>query len=87
VATTSASKAEATNDLVEFTFERKTYQVKPTTEWSIEVAENMEDGKVVSVLREVLDGDGYKRFRDTKPSLPKVGEFFQALQEAVSAGN
>jgi hypothetical protein len=82
------AKAEATNAPLDFTFENTKYQILPTNEWPFEALEAMEDGKVLTILRHVLVGDGYKTFAATKPNVGRVTAFYEDAQKVLGiAGN
>lgn len=84
----SARKADATQTNIKFTYGDETYEVLPTTEWTLDTVEAMEDGKIVAILKSILVGDGYARFAATKPRLGELTEFFEALQAELGiAGN
>lgn len=81
------ARAETTDSPIVVSWKSKNYKVIPTKQWSIEVLEAMEDGKMTYILRNILEGDGYQRFRDTKPLASEVGEFFEKIQKAIAPGN
>lgn len=81
------ARNEATDTPITVTWKGKTYKVIPSAQWDIEVLEAMEDGKMTYILRNVLDGDGYQRFRATKPLASEVGEFFDKITKAIAPGN
>ncbi len=82
------ARNEALDTPITVTWKGKTYKVVPASKWTIEVLEAVEDGKMTYILRNVLEGDGYTRFRATQPLASEVGEFFEKVSKAVSpAGN
>jgi hypothetical protein len=79
---------EATDKPITVTWKGKTYRVIPSTEWTIETIEAMEDGKMTHMLRGMLADDGYARLRETKPLLPDLTDFFEKVQKALGiSGN
>ncbi len=79
------ARAEALDTPTTVTWKGKTYKVKPSSQWDIEVLEAMEDGKMTALLRGILEGDGYARLRATKPLVDELGEFFDKIQKAIGA--
>lgn len=82
------ARAEATDSPITVTWKGKTYKVKPSTQWDIEVLEAMEDGKMTKILQGVLEGDGYARLRATRPLVSELGDLFDKIQKALGvSGN
>ncbi len=81
------ARNEATDTPTVVVWKSKNYKIVPSNKWDIEVLEAMEDGKMTYILRNILEGDGYKRFRETKPLASEVAEFFEKIMKAVAPGN
>lgn len=80
--------AEATHALIEFEYDGETYAVLPTNDWTLDALEHFEDGKVLSLLREVLAEGGYAKFRASHNAVADIQGFMAALQKAQGiAGN
>ncbi|ALX67275.1 hypothetical protein [Microbacterium sp. XT11] len=85
---TNPTAAEALAQPIPFTFEGQKYSVLPSSEWSLDALEAFEEGRVLTLLREVLDGDGYATFRKTHNRVADLNEFVVAMQKAIGiAGN
>ena len=81
------ARNEALDTPITVSWKGKTYKVIPSSKWTLEVLEAVEDGKVTYILRNILDGDGYQRFRETSPLATEAGEFFEKVMKAVTPGN
>ncbi len=82
-----AAKAD-TQKTIDFTYDGTTYQILPTAEWPFEALEAMEDGKVLTILRYILLGDGYKTLAAKRPNVGQITDFFEAAQKELGiAGN
>lgn len=79
------ARNEALDTPITVTWKGKTYKVLPSSKWDIEVLEAMEDGKMTYILRNILEGDGYQRLRETKPLVTDLAEFFDKVQKALGA--
>ncbi|WP_336628443.1 MULTISPECIES: hypothetical protein [unclassified Microbacterium] len=80
--------AEAVHALIEFSYDGETYAVTPTNDWTLDALEAFEDGKVLTLLREVLAEDGYSKFRQSHNAVADIQGFMAALQKAQGiAGN
>lgn len=92
MATTKTTKnpiaAEALHSNIEFEYDGESYAVIPTNDWTLDALEHFEDGKVLSLLREVLAEGGYAKFRQTHNAVGDIEGFMAALQKAQGiAGN
>lgn len=75
--------------LVSFDFEGHTYDVPKAEEWTLEALEAYEDGRVATLVREMLGAEQWAAFKDS-PEPRKVGDlnrFFEAAQKALNLGN
>ncbi|AWY04850.1 tail assembly chaperone [Microbacterium phage Floof] len=86
--TTNPIAAEATHSHIEFEFDGDTYTTLPSNDWSLDVLEAYEEGKILTALRGILTNDGYARFRKTHASQEDLNSFMVAMQKAQGiAGN
>lgn len=84
----SAPAAEALAQSIEFEFRGAEFAVLPTTEWSLDALEAFEDGKLVTLLREVLTDGGYAAMKAVAPKVGDLNEFVAAMTEALGiSGN
>lgn len=81
--TTAAAAIEALAvERIELTFQDETYSVLPSSEWTLDIIEAFEEGRVAGFLKEVL-GDDYAKLRATKPKPDTLSEFVSALTTAA----
>jgi len=85
---TTPTAAEALAEKVPFTYNGVDYQLEPTSEWSYEVLEAFEDGRLSSFLRGVLGDEQHEKFKATKPRVKDLEGFVLGLQGALGiSGN
>jgi len=86
--TKSPTAAEALGEKLPFTYNGEEYLVDPTSEWTYDVLEAYEDGRLVGFLRGVLGDEQHERFKATKPRVREINDFVTELQSALGiAGN
>lgn len=86
---TNPVAAEATGaETLEFEYDGETYGVRPTSSWSLDALEAFEDGRIASLLREVLAPGDYARFRKGHNTVAELTELVEAMQDVLGvAGN
>lgn len=72
--------------LVTFDFEGHTYSIPAAEEWSIDALEAYEDGKLATLLREIL-GDGWTVFKSVPRKVGDLTALFAEAEKALNAGN
>lgn len=87
--TSNPAAAEALDaERITFTHDGVDYATTPTSEWTLDALEAYENGRILTLLREVLLDGGYDRFRETHTRVADLTDLFQALAEALGlAGN
>ncbi len=86
--TTNPIAAEALALPIAFVFEGHEYAVLPTSEWTIDALEHFETGKIVGMLREILDAENFATFRARHKKVSDLNNFVVAMQTAQGiAGN
>jgi len=80
--------AEALNEAVSFSFKGETYTIPAANEWPYEALVAFEEGKIASLIGQLLGEEQHATFRATKPRLGDVNEFVVELQKAAGiSGN
>ncbi|WNT44333.1 tail assembly chaperone [Microbacterium phage Mabodamaca] len=80
--TTNPIAAEALAADIAFTFEGHEYTVPPSSEWSIDALEAYENGRILAMLRDVLDEDVFAAFRSRHKKVAELNAFMEAIQKA-----
>lgn len=70
-----------------FTYDEVDYTVPAADEWSLEALEAYEDGKVVTLIREILGEAQWATFKAKPRKVRDLNALFAAAQEALGAGN
>jgi hypothetical protein len=85
---TSAIRSEATGSSVEVEFDGVTYAIPTPEEWSIDVLEAFEEGKVTAVVKAMIGEDQYASWKSGKSrKVSDLTEFFEVIQKALGLGN
>jgi len=71
---------------ITFTHEDITYTIPPAEDWSVDALEAYEDGKLATLLREIL-GDSWVAFKATKPKVSDLAALFESAEKALNSGN
>ncbi|AVO22270.1 tail assembly chaperone [Streptomyces phage Nesbitt] len=87
MAAASAKKNDATGTPTPVEFNGETYTVPPADDWDIDVLEAIDDQRITHALKALLGEDQYKTFRTHNRKVTALGDFMNAAQEAVKAGN
>ena len=70
-----------------FTFEGAKYTIPEADEWSLDALEAYEDGKVATLIREILGAAQWATFKSKPRTVADLTALFEAAQVAMSAGN
>lgn len=87
MASTSARKSAALSTAIDVEFEGETYSIPPAEEWSLDVLEAFEDGKVATMVRSLVGPAQYATFRSVPRTTKDLGRFVEAIQGALGLGN
>lgn len=71
---------------VKFEHNSVTYEIPPAEDWTVDALEAFEDGKLATLLREIL-GDSWAAFKATKPKVSDLADLFASAEKALNAGN
>lgn len=70
-----------------FDYDGVTYTVPDADEWSLDALEAYEDGKVATLIREILGSAQWATFKSKPRKIADLNGLFEAAQEALGAGN
>lgn len=76
-------KAEATGESIPFSYDGEEYVIPPSSEWSLDIIEAYEDGKVVKTVKTLLGDEQWAKFKSTPRTVADLGALFEAIQEAT----
>ena len=80
--------AEAFALPITFNFEGHEYAALPTSEWSLDALDAYENGRILAMLREVLDAENFAALRARHNRVGDLNGFISAMQKAQGiAGN
>lgn len=79
-----AVKAEATGELVKFTFKGVEYEID--TDFDVDVFEYMEDGKWMAAIKLMLGEDQYQTFKKGKPKRSDLTKMVEEMSRAGGIG-
>jgi len=84
----NAAAAEATATPIPFEFDGQSYSILPSSEWSFDALDSLEQNRIATFLREVLGDDSLATFKATKPKIADAARLAQtALEAAGIRGN
>lgn len=63
-----------------------TYTIPPAEDWTVDALEAFEDGKLATLLREIL-GEQWAAFKATKPKVSDLAALFASAEKVLNAGN
>jgi hypothetical protein len=80
---TKALKAEANDNREprEFEFEGNAYTVPHPDDWTIDVVEAYEEGKLITAVRHILGPVQWKQYKLRHPKAKVAGDFIEAMFE------
>ena len=70
-----------------FKFEDETYTITAADDWSLDALEAYEDGKVATLIREILGANQWATFKSNPRKVADLTALFEAAQVAMAAGN
>ncbi len=83
----SAARVEALEEAVQFEYDGRTYEIRPTAEWSLDTIEAAEDGKAVTFVRNLLGADQWAAFKAKPRTAADLEALSKAMAEAAGLGN
>ena len=86
---TSPRKAEATNEnIASVTFRGHTFTVnRDYDEWTVDLLESIEEGKVVGIVRGALGEAQFRRVREMRLKVKDLRELSDDIVKAMGLGN
>lgn len=78
---TKAQKQEAFDGEVRFTYKDREYVIE--RDYDLDVLEAFEENQMVKAARGLLGEEQYKAFKETKPKMSDLGEFFDTAFAAL----
>lgn len=72
---------------VVFTYDEETYTIPSADEWSVEALEAFEDGKIATLLREVLGPEQWSTFKSKRRTMSDLNDLFEAANKRLDSGN
>lgn len=84
---TDARVAEALREGVTFTFGGHEYTTPPSSEWSIDVLEALDDQRHTHVVRELLGDEQWAAFRGRHNRMSEFNDFLNAALKAAGSPN
>jgi len=76
-----------TSPAATFVFDEQTYTIPTADEWSIEALEAFEDGKIATLMREVLGSEQWATFKAKRRTMSDLNDLFGAANKALDSGN
>lgn len=76
-----------TEALTSFTFDEVDYSVPPADEWSVDAIEAFEDGKIATLIREILGAEQWATFKEKPRTIKDLNALFTAADKAMKPGN
>lgn len=79
----TALKAEASNEGARsFTFNGEVYDIPSPDDWTVDVVEAYEEGKIVSAIKAILGPKQWRKYKDKeKPLASDLKDFVEAMFE------
>ena len=87
MSSSTAARADATGQPITFSYDGETYEVPAPALWDLDVLEAAEDGRVTVACRTLLGPAQWATFRSKPRNAKDLGNLYEAVQEAVGAGN
>jgi hypothetical protein len=86
--TSTARKAETTDNLIAFEHESQSLHVLAPSAWPVEALEAYEEGKVTTFLRGILSSESWATFKTRKPKVADLQGLVVSIQAAAGiSGN
>lgn len=69
------------------TFEDVDYTIAPAEDWSLDAIEAYEDGKIATLVREILGAEQWARFKEKPRKVSDLTAFMREFEKATNSGN
>lgn len=69
------------------TYDDIDFTIPAAEDWSLDAIEAYEDGKIATLIREILGAEQWARFKEKPRTVSDLQGFMQAFEKATDSGN